>query len=234
MIGLERRILLNNKKKVVSKLIKHILKPFVTERNFSFHKPLIMVRERTDVLHIINFDLGLAGFTCDIAVQPLYIPEETLVLSFGNRISRFGVTMPERWEYGQTEVEIEQGLQEIKMLLEKHALFWFDDVGTPDGIVSFIESGRVNNTNLIVGFPPYLKNLYLGFSYLYNEQFNKGCEALQNTLQILRQDSRPWVEEVKRLSKNMFSLAKNEPEKIKTTLNEFTSYTKENLKLKIK
>jgi len=39
---------------------------------------------------------------------------------------------------------------------------WFDKVGSPEGIISFIESGAAEDTNIIVGFPPALRNIYLG------------------------------------------------------------------------
>ncbi|AHF11241.1 hypothetical protein [Dehalobacter restrictus] len=219
-----------NKKNVYG-LIKKAFTDFAKENGFTFLKNGILVRIRGDILHTIYFDLGLSGLACDIAIQPLYVPSENIVLSFGNRISKFKVNMSERWPYGKTEHQLEQTLKEIKELLEKNALNWFQETGTPRGIVEFIQAGYADDQSLILGLPKFVKKQYLAFSYLYQNELELGTQELRNLEQVLVDDSRPWAVGIKELSKNMRELIINCPDLVEKTLKQFVLKTRQNLKL---
>lgn len=220
------------KKKEFIKLIKKVLTPFAREHDFIFYNPTILIRLNKDTLHIINFDLGTAGFTCDVAIQPIYVPAESLVLSFGNRLSRFNVLINERWKYGESQQEDEFNLLQIVELIKENVLIWFEEVGSAKGIISFIEKGLVNDTKLIIGFPPFMKNLYLGFSYLYEEKIKLAEGALHQVLDNLVADSRTWAVELKQVVNALLLLADDEPEEITKILQEYVE--KNYLKLKLK
>ncbi|MBE0447971.1 MAG: DUF4304 domain-containing protein [Actinobacteria bacterium] len=216
----------------VRKLIKKVFKPFADEHGFKFHKPTLLLREYKDTLHIISFELSTADFTCRIAILPLYVPEDTISLSFGNRISRFKVMLREWWDYKQTEQENEQSLMQIKELLERNALPWFEEAGSPEGIVSFIESGKADDPSIALRCPRFIKDLYLGFSYLYLNKYDQAGRLLQAVADSFKGDTRQWAINTRELAENMCTLAKERPEEVSIKLQEFIKQTKENLKLK--
>lgn len=218
-------------KKKIYKLIRSVFAVFSQQNGFSFYKNYILVRIQSDILHTICFDFGVGGLTCDIAIQPLYIPSEDIVLSFGNRISKFNVNLKERWSYGQTESAMEKSLVEIKELLEKNALPWFRETGHPQGIINFIENGSVNDQALILGLPDFLKRLYLGFSYLYQNEFKSGTMVLEGLEQILAEDSRLWAIRLKELSKNTRESVAISPDQVVEVLKQIAQETRQNLKL---
>lgn len=87
-------------KKTFNKLVKKVMKSFANKYGFKIIKQLLLVKVCNDTLNIINFDYGKSGFTCNIAIQPLYIFDEEFNLSFGNKVSRFNNNLRKRWIYG--------------------------------------------------------------------------------------------------------------------------------------
>ena len=214
-----------------NKLIKKVFKHFSEEYSFESYKPTVLLRLNNDVLHIINFDKGSAGFACDIAIQPLYVPSDSIVLSFGNRLSRFKVYLQERWDYGQSEQELENNLIQVKELLVRNALPWFEEVGHPQGIVSFIEMEKKNRKSL-TWCPPFQEYLYLGFSYLYLKKYDLAEIHLRSATDALDDNDWTWVIERKALINEMRRISNTEPESIEIKLEEFVEQTKMNLRLK--
>jgi len=220
-------------KKTFQRIIKDYFTPFAEKYNFVFHKPTIMLRIRDNTLHIINFDLPSEGLNCNIAIQPLYVPADTITVSFGNRLNHFKTKLPGTWGYSNDKSIIEKDLSQIKDLLEVNALPWFNEVGNPEGIISFIESGSAEDINIIVGFPPVLRKIYLGFSYLYTNKIDLAEKVLIEVVEQLKEDKRAWVVQQKEMINNVLVLAKNEPNKISEKFNEYIKITKNNLKLKM-
>ena len=70
---------------------------------------------------------------------------------------------------------------------------WSDKIVIREGIISFIESGAAEDTNIIVGFPPALRNIYLGFSYLYINKIDLAEKPLLQVLEQYKEDKRGWV-----------------------------------------
>ena len=220
-------------KKALQKIIKEFFTTFAKQHNFIFYKPTLMLRVCNDTLHIINFDLPSQGLNCNIAIQPLYIPSDTITLSFGNRLNHFKTRLPGTWGYSNDKKDIEKDLSQVKELLEINAMPWFNEVGRPEGIISFIESGLAEDINIIVGFPPIFRSMYLGFSYLYTNKIGLAEKPLQEVVEQCKDDKRAWVAQQNKMINNTLVLAKNEPNKISEKLNEFARITKDNLKIKI-
>lgn len=220
-------------KKNLQKIIKDFFKPFAKEHGFRFAKPTLMIRLSNDTLHIINFDIPNNNFNCTIAIQPLYIPSDTIVLSFGNRINHFKTRLTGVWGNSNQLQEVQNDLQEVKDLLELNAMPWFEEVGRPEGIVSFIEKGFSEDINIIVGFPPSLRSLYLGYSYSYINKFEKADESLLNFMNLHKDDSRDWVIKQNEMVISFRLLIKNNAEKVKGKLEGIIRQTCEDLKLKI-
>lgn len=217
-----------NRHEEIKTIIKKIMTPFTKQYGFTFYKPTLLIREYKDTIHIINFDLGTAGFTCDIAIQPLYIPSDTIDLSFGNRLSKFKAQLKERWPYE----EIETSLAQVNELLVSNAIPWFNEVGTPNGIVSFLEKWRPDDFSIIVGFPPASRYLYLGFSYLYIGNNKLADKALQTVFDRYKDDKRDWAIELKQIISILRELLKDRQEEIHLKLKEYIDNNCKNLRLK--
>jgi hypothetical protein len=220
-------------KKALQKVIKEFFTIFAKQYTFIFYKPTLMIRVCDNVLHIINFDLPGEGLNCNIAIQPLYIPSDTINLSFGNRLNHFKTKLSGTWGYSNDKKDIEKDLSQIKELLEINVMPWFNKVGRPEGIISFIESGLAEDINCIVGFPPIFRSMYLGFSYLYTNEIFPAEKPLGEVVEQCKDDKRDWVVQQNEMIKNVLALAKNEPDRISEKLNEFVSLTKVNLKIRI-
>jgi len=214
-------------------LLKVILQHLQKKYKFVYYKPTILIRVCDDTLHIINFDLPSEGLNCNIAIQPLYILSDTITISFGNCINHFKAKLPGIWGYSNDKNIIEKDFSQIKDLLEINAIPWFNEVGRPEGIISFIESGLSDDINIIVGFPPALRSMYLRFSYLYNNKMSFAEKTLTEVVEQCKEDKRTWVVQKNKMINDILILAKNEPNKISAKLNEYVKITKDNLKIKI-
>lgn len=212
-------------KMMLKRLIRKTFGAFAEVHGFHFHSPLILVREREEILNIVAFDPGRVGFTCDIAVQPLFVPEETIVLSFGNRISRFRTLLPERWAYGEEE-ECRKGLEQIRSLLERDALPWFGEVSSASKMVAYLEDpGHSIQTPLLA---PWERYLSLGFGYLKLKRYQEGVDLLRkvNDYFVSNKMEWDWVLRWKQLVEEMISLVSTDPELVEKRLAEYADYTR--------
>ncbi len=218
----------------LQRLIREAMRPFAKQYGFAFVKRTLLGRVHEDTLHIINFDVTNPDFNCTVAIQPLYVPAAFIALGLGSRLERMGPQVPGAWGswgFGKNEDEIRRNLAQVRELLEAHALPWLVEVGNPGGIVSFIET-MVRRRMPIWGLPAFLHHLYLGFSYLYIGQYEAGQRALAAAAETLSRNTRPWATEDRELADRMRILARDEPEKVPSTLQEFVRQTKANLRLK--
>jgi hypothetical protein len=220
-------------KKVLQKIIREYFTPFAKKYHFVFYKPTVLLRICEDTLHIINFDLPGGGLNCNVAIQPLYLPSDTIVLSFGNRLNHFKTKLSGIWGYSNDEKDIKIDLAQISELLEMNAIPWFDEVGRPEGIISFIESGLSEDNNTVIGFSPVSRSLYLGFSYLYINKIDLAEKTLSEVVDRYKEDKRTWVIHQNQMISNILVLTKNEPYKISEILNDYVRITKSNLKIKM-
>jgi len=120
--------------------------------------------------------------------------------------------------YSSDKTIIEKDLSQVKDLLEVNAMPWFDKVGSPEGIISFIESGAAEDTNIIVGFPPALRNIYLGSVIYILTRLILRKKPLLQVLEQYKEDKRGWVVQVKEMINSMLALAKDEPYKLEKNL----------------
>lgn len=220
-------------RKVFVSLLKRMMKPIMSQHRFSFIKPTTMARINKDTLHIINFDVHTPGFNCDVAIQPLYVPKDSIALDFGDRINYFKVELEGIWGYGDSHQD-EQELIEVIKLLENNVLPWFDEVGSPEGIIRFLKDGWETESEVRLRLTPSLRYLYQGFSYMYLSELRLGSVELEHYIKELQNDSRPWVNESKKMAENMISLCnEGDEEKVKQQLAKYREYTRGNLKIKV-
>lgn len=219
-------------KQFKKRIKKDCLSPLAKKYGFGFTKPTLLTRVRADVLQIINVDVPTRFINCSIALQPLYVPDDVVCLSFGNRLNHFKANIPGLWGDDRTEQGIQKDMNVIMNLIETNVIPWFDEMGNPEGIVSMIESGAVNDPYLTVGFAPFLEHIYLGFSYLYLGKYGLAEEPLKTVIDIFKNDNSPTAVRYKTLMKDTIMLIKNEPQKIEDKLKEHIQYSKTNLKLR--
>jgi hypothetical protein len=212
----------------VKKLIKKDFGAFGRIHEFLFQSPLVLVRERNDLLNIIAFDLGTAGFTCDIAIQPVFIPNESIVLSFGNRINHFAAVYPERWAYGEADV-CRKGIEQLRSLVQEHSLPWFDQLNDTTRMVSYLESGNEMNTRLT----PWQKHLYLGFCYLRLGRCMEAVSAFDEVRSYFdtRNMTWDWVQRWKHLIEEVTKLASSAPKLVEQKLEDYGRFTRSQLGL---
>ena len=212
------------------RLIREAMRPFARQHGFAFLKRTLLGRVHEDTLHIINFDVINPGYICSFAIQPLYVPARFVVLNLNRRLEYRG-PMPGGWGLGESEDEIRRELVQVQRLLETEALPWFAEVGTPGGIVSFIETS-VRKRKPIWGLTAFWHDVYLGFSYLYIGRYEAGQRALASAAETLSKDTRPPLIEHTQLVDRMRAVARDEPERVPLMLQEFVRETKANLRLK--
>lgn len=218
-------------KKELHKLLKMKFAEFSKAHGFVFLKPSLLVSVNEDVLQIINFDLTPAGINCSVAIQPLYILFDTIVLNLGNRLNHFNTRVSGVWCNGD-KVKAEDDFEEMLQLLEQNVVPWFQNVASATGIAQFIESGLSEDSNIIVGFNPNLRKLYLAYTYLYLEMFGKAVENLHDIIRMNGADTKPWVVNQNKMIIEMLSTIEKNPQNVRQELLENVVYTKESLKLK--
>lgn len=211
------------------KAIKVVFKPLAIEEGFFFYKPMLLLRMHQDTLHIVSFDRGLAGFACNIAIQPLYMPYDFISLSFGARLTRFRVDFPERWDYGNDWEGLLRNLYEALELVRRNALPWFHEVGSPGGLVSFIESGAADDPSYELECPPFLRETYLAFSYLYLGRSKDAERSFRKVAQAL--NGNPFAVEREALAREMELLIRSNPEGAAQRIKVQIEQTKQNLSL---
>lgn len=216
-------------KKQLKKLIKNELKNVCKVHGFIPKSETLYLRVTDDnVLHIINFDLGSIGFTCSVAIQPLYTIEHTHVISLnmGSRLSRFKIVQKEWWTYDEPE----KGLNEIMNLLMLNGLPWFEQYGTAKGIIEFISSGKQKEYGL-VSFDPFHQKMYLAFSLLYTGNLVEGAKCINDLIDEIKDNAADFMLLYKRQLGELAITIKSEPEKVPEILNTAILENKKNLKI---
>lgn len=215
-------------------MIKKTLAQFAKEQNFIFYKPTILVRISRDTLQIVNFDVYAIGFDCKVAIQPLFLPNDSISLSLGNRLSHLGVHLPGIWGQGN-EQEVVEDFEQVKGLLVRNALPWFEEVGHPKGIVNFLKDDNFEkNKDIIVGLPPFLRRLLLAMGYLYEENYILAKSELKIFYELAKDETKPWMLEFRKFANQITELIDTEDSSELTQhLQNIIQDTKSNLKLKI-
>ena len=214
-------------KKELKKLIKTEFGGFLKELGFSKKSEGVYIKINNNIIQNITFELGSIGFTCSIAMQPLYIKDHTIVLglSFGNRLSRFKVIKREWWPYEESA----KGIAEIKELLIKNGLPWFEKYGTSKGIAEFISNGKIQDYGL--WFDEFHQKQYLGFSLLYSGYISEGIKSLNNMLNEISENAVEYMKEYKMHIVKLLDRIKENPDDV---INIFDDIIRENrLSLKI-
>lgn len=209
-------------------LLKNELKKWAQEIKFSLYKQRILIAEKQSILRVIDFDLGTIGFACDIAVQPLYVPWGYIVLSFGDRIGLFADTYQDRYSYGSTKEEAMENLKKVESLVLKYGLTWFEEVGTPEKLIKFLESERVK---LVFRCPELTKLIYKGMSLLKLGELNQGAKFLHKAKTILEDMPIEWAQVDLELVTSILEVIRQGEQNVAKKLLEIEKYTRGELRI---
>lgn len=216
--------------KIIKKCIKNKLSEFAIKNNFKFLKPTVLIRENDNLLQIINFDIINGHFNCNIAIQPLYIPVEYIILSIGNRLNKFNTEKPYIWGFGKTIEDLENDLEEVLYLLEKNAIKWFDDIYNIQDFIELLKNKYPEYELLRATEKTNIK--FLGYSYLVVGEYNLAKDMFEIIVKENEKYSSNWaLKDVEKFQK-IINIIDNEPEVINKMIKENINYTKEKLKLK--
>lgn len=216
-------------KKQLKKLIKNELKDICKVQKFIPKSETLYLRVTDDnVLHIINFDLGSTGFTCSVAIQPLYSIEHTNVVSLnmGGRLSRFKIIQKEWWTYDEPE----KGLNEIMNLLMLNGLPWFEQYGTARGIIEFISKGKQKDYGLL-SFDSFHQKKYLAFSLLYTGDVVEGAKSINELISDIKDNAADFMLSYKKQLVNLATTINCEPEKVSEILHLAILENKKSIKI---
>lgn len=216
--------------KIIKKCIKNKLSAFANKNNFKFLKPTVLIRENDNLLQIINFDIINGHFNCDIAIQPLYIPVEYIILSVGNRLDKFNTKIPYIWGFEKTIDDLENDLEEVLYLLEKNAIKWFDDIYNIQDFIDLLKNKYPEYKLLRATEKTNIE--FLGYSYLVLGEYNLAKDMFEIIVKENEKYSSNWaLKDVEKFQK-IINIIDNEPEVINKMIKENIEYTKEKLKLK--
>jgi len=218
-------------KKELKKTIRAEFGKYLAELGFYRKREGVYIRICENVIHNISFEFGSIGFTCVIAMQPIYIkvgtPSIFLHLTFGSRLSRFRIIQKEWWSYDEPK----KGIVEIKELLNKNGFPWFDQYGTPRGVIDFISGGKVEEYGL--WFDKFHQQQYLGFSLLYIGQIEKGIRALQAMCNEISENAVEFMKEYKIQINSFIDMITKDPNSLRTALDDIVQENRAALKIKM-
>ena len=216
-------------RKGIKKLIKAEFKDIINTNSFIKKSDTLYIKNTDrNVLQIINFDLGSIGFTCSVAMQPLYIFDYSkgIYLDMGERLSRFKILKKEWWSYEEPM----DGIKEIKELLLKNGMPWFRDYGTPEGIIDFISTGKYIEFGF-VAFDSFHRSRILGFSLLYTGHLHEGLICINDLIDEIKENAVDFMLLYKKQLEELATTIKSEPEKVPEILNTAIFENKKCLKI---
>ena len=211
------------------KQTKKVLKCLVSEHGFSWQGTTTLLRVHSDVAHMIVFEPTSVPH-CNVAVQPLYHPFEGEALGLGQRLvylARAPGAKVRRatWKYGSPD-DNRQTLEEMLLLVNETVLPWFDTVGSPTGLVEYLE--RRGGREITPRVTEEQRLMYLGYTYLYLGDYESGIQALQTVIDSWRRSSHfeEWFQKDVQQMEELCGLARHQPHEVSVKLREYVNYTK--------
>jgi hypothetical protein len=148
-----------------------------------------------NILNFVLFNRKSYGYECGIYIQPLYIPNDTLVLDLGDSMRH--IDFAERKKYdldlSMSRDEIESNLHTIIVFFKKTAVPWFEKIGTPEGVCKHILGA--SREAKILWTEDKWKYEARAYSELYVGNYRNAVEYFEKFTTALRQENvGDWVE----------------------------------------
>lgn len=216
--------------KAMSTILQAKLKPLVREDGFTYQRPTLLVRERDNVLHLVNLHVRSHHVVIDYALQPLYIEASNFYLTCGDRLDRFvNRELFTGWGEGD-RAEFQNDCDEISLLLENEVFPMFQKYGTPSGLIGFIENDVWRS--FTQGFPPEDRYQHAAYSYWYLGDIDGGIRALSQVFDCGLDTSQPWIQTFLEIQRELLRIAREQPELLSKKLDDNIQLSKSRLRLK--
>jgi hypothetical protein len=219
-------------RKYLRNLIKSEFKGFLAERGFfaKTEKDFFRVTPE-NVLHMVLFEFLSNGFTCVVAMIPLYVFEHERIgmhIGFGGRLTRFRIVEPDWFSYDEPD----KGVARFKELLIQNGLPWFEKYGSPAGIAKFISKGKAIEYGILhFGYSQYEQKKYLGFSLIYTGRIKKGIRCLEDMLDGITEKAVDWMHEYKAEVIQIIDRIKENPKDARKILDDVAAQNRAKLKI---
>ena len=123
----------------------------------------VFLKKGNDIIYNVEFDAPSGILYTTFYIMPLYIPAEDRYCCYGNRLNTYSLPLLKR---DSSAVEISNWLTSFTRVMEVTVFPFFEEINSPDTLVSWIE----NNPSTIREYffcSPFLLNRLLMYSYLY-------------------------------------------------------------------
>ena len=182
------------------KLILAIIAPICEEHKYQrLTKYLAFYKICDGVMSFVLFEGKSTGFESGLYVLPLYIPNENLVLDYGNQIWRMDIRNAANYALNcnMSEETIMRHLEKTKCYLQNTGFALLEHFGTPQGVIEsisrktrpfdffFTNEKKIRPADF---FFTGAKKLHVAatFSYFYCGNAKKGLSCYKKLLSILR------------------------------------------------
>lgn len=211
-----------------TKIIKNTFKQFNEESGFYFKTPRIILKDNYDIINFLIISItGGGGVTCDLCVQPLYIPATDFDLNISIRLEFVGNTELFPWgHYDDGSKEFEQDIEEILHLFSTGGLEWLTNFSSPQKIIETSNDWSVSKYKNI--WFPVFRNETTAVSHLYIGDIEKGIYLLNKGISELPHKTESSVSRFQR----WLDWTQNEEAPLPKIFDDIILTTRKNLKLK--
>lgn len=158
-------------------LIQEVMKEYGFERYNN--QKMYLIQRSNDFANTLLFECSpMRGTRFIAAVQPLYVPCESLHITFGYRLRNSDGKVG---YWGNDTDKIDEDIEELRELVHKEAMPFIEKVSSPLKIVNFIH----NNVFGDIKFPPSYRNEYLAYSLLKLKRYEEAVPILASVIEEL-------------------------------------------------
>ena len=131
-----------------------------------------------DVAYCVTFEQPSGLMYAWVHVNPLYIPDESLFLSYGNRLSNIAdIKLPVLTKWSDS-ADIDNWCKLFCSCMDTHILPFFRQTDTPIKLLAYVERpGRKGVDGMIGGSPLSVAKLSM-YTYMYLNNWPKAEEAI--------------------------------------------------------
>jgi len=217
-------------RKEIRKLVKSHFWQLLKKEGYKKYKSSTFTKiSKDNVLQIVYLEFGSIGFTCGVALYPLYIIgyRYGYNLALGERLTRFKMVGREFWLYENNPME---GIKKFEYLLFKNGLPWLEEYSNPKNIIKFISGYEFKEYGIIL-FDTFFQKQYQGFSYLYIGEIDKGVNCLRKMIGEISEDAVDFMHVYKKNIEQFIETIENKPELLPQILNDVIEDNKKEMKL---
>ncbi len=174
----------SNFRKACTKWLVNPLKVY----GFKRYKSSFVARMTTDsIFQFINLQKSAVGgktFTANIAVRPLFIPNETLSLQPGARLGNF-LNEGDLWQSYKSEEDAEESFIYANQIIIENVIPWFDRMKLTVNIVK-----EYDGKHSIFWGPTVGKTFDLAYMYLWINDFTNAIKMFKEARDIFSSDDK--------------------------------------------